>query len=302
MIRLNGTLQRFSFLEQITRFSLVALAIATVTFSSACSKISSTAPQAPQFSGTSNDRPLQNQPARKETPIQIQREQPKSIEQQAQEVVLRTWLNLWNSEQKGNKEFGNNFVNIKITNANNEDVINKKGILTNSLNTNWLGGLQAYVNNNSVGGFKYTGEAQIDKIKVNASGNIPTSDADKANGLQWRGRVSITYIIRYHAYYYSHEGWSVNSVATEKWLHSKETNAFPNLSPWFEESVGASLMLNNGKLEITQFYIPDSAMVGHILSGLELPSKVLTYGGQIFGPCSYEEGSPCRKIKVDPPK
>jgi hypothetical protein len=123
--------------------------------------------------------------------------------------------------------------------------------------------------------YKSSGEAQIDKIRAQTRGFIPASDADKANGLQWVGGTTVTYIIRSRGNSYEPQGeWGSRETLT-KWLVSKDNATdFPDFSEWTQEAFDIKLQVKNGRVEITgQTDLYTNPGTG--LEFFKLPSKTL---------------------------
>ncbi len=127
-------------------------------------------------------------------------EKPKTIEEQAKKASLSYFFRLLDSTQKAadsyNKvELTSSFSITGKTAAEHQSLLEGKQILQDSdlIETTWVYSVEQ-------GSKKFTknfGQAEIKNIKLNTLSTIPVNDADKANGIQWKGNIQITFIDRY---------------------------------------------------------------------------------------------------------
>lgn len=84
-------------------------------------------------------------------------------------------------------------------------------------------------------GSKYVAELQINNIKIPNASSVVLTDADRANGMQWKGSVTISFIRRIRAVQF---GESVGSPeAMRRWVAGYETEQLPRFTDWESESI-----------------------------------------------------------------
>lgn len=229
--------KKISFREKAVRIGLVPVTIATLTFSAGCSQ-ESPSPQVPvdknvssaQFPGAGNDRPLQTL-----------REQPgNTMEGQAKAANLNLMLQVLSSAQKNKLTFSSEEQELTSTIVNPinsfpmNEIINSKQVPPDRdlLLVQWK-----YSGPGMFSGWKDSsvGEAEIKNFKFGMILPMPVGDADKANGMQWRGSVSLEFISRYHM------AWS---------SQTKSENINAPFSQWQSGNFGLNLILRNGRWEI----------------------------------------------------
>ncbi len=243
---------------------------------------------------------LQPRIVKAEAPKPATVEKSKSIEYQARAEVLNTWISLLSIPQEKHG-FPNLFFNPQIVNWDFWQKIIPQILESNThstavpLRVKWLSGKsdpQWAVD------YKYTGEMEINNLKVQTSANTNLSDADKANGFQARGRGTVSYIVRYRANYYFLERVRSSLEERMQWLRTEEVNPYPDFSPWEEERFSMELTLQNGKWE--RNFETVSNRYDSYRSGIIFPSGVLIYDGISQSPSRCApNNSPCRYVSLE---
>jgi len=106
---------------------------------------------------------------------------------------------------------------------------------------------------------KTLGEAEIKNLKVGLGYTAPVSDADRANGIQWKGQVVISFINRYRVVlpklpsggYYAYD---------QEWAEVILPQPTGPFSPWKDVNIGfppysdfiSNIILRNGQWEFNQ--------------------------------------------------
>lgn len=194
-----------------------------------------------------------------ETPKPAVVEKPKTIEEQAQKASLAYFFRLLDSTQKivnpynnDNKvELTSSFSITGRTATERQSLLEGKQILqdTDLIETTWV-----YSRHEGQGKItKNFGQAEIKNIKLNTLFTIPVDNADKANGIQWKGTILITFIDRYHIVkpwfnwaiaYFSEYG---NEGEWEKANVPKPTIPF---TQWENGTIQVPILLKNGTWQI----------------------------------------------------
>ena len=104
-----------------------------------------------------------------------------------------------------------------------------------------------------VTGYKMVEQFEINNLRVAVAQDLTPSlsEADKANGIQWKGLVGINYIDRYKGVFYKiGEPLGAKREWAEPFSASEETS-LPNFSSWIDGAINLSAQLTNNGWEIT---------------------------------------------------
>ena len=240
-----------SFAKNVLRVGLVPTAIIASLSLTACSTSSQPSVDNSKFpQGVGLDG----------SPIQStqQKEQLTAMQKQVDTAALN-WLIKNLSSKQEYIAFGQDGGNIisKITSNQNSFPLNNiaSGATipkdSDLLTASWTYTENAYDNYVR----KTMGEAEIKNFKFTAYGATTVSDADKANGIQWKGTTSLNYIERYRMRKFNFgDQNSYNDKATESdWAKANLLPPNGSFSEWKDSGMMLNLVLRSGVWEISQF-------------------------------------------------
>lgn len=184
--------------------------------------------------------------------------QPAETENQGPEVDLghfavNTWLETLSSKQKSDKN--DKFFNLSVENKEewqvNVQKLDDGKTISDPLKVSWLGGYTSSWNDQggTFVGHKVQGKVEFNNISFTAE-DQQLSSADVANGVDYKGTVTINYVERYYNNYYepSTSIGDENKENVVNWIHSKE-NQEDNFSDWNEGTFTLPVVFKNDKWE-----------------------------------------------------
>ena len=203
-----------------------------------------------------------------------------TIDQKAQEEVLKKWFHFLNTEQKEDNNRLKAMLKTEIIDIgkfNNRPIrpIDMAAFLlpmdSRYLKIKWTS--ETYFNRDPLSRNRreydsyrnLVGEAEIRNILINIGNRGSLSSADELNKIEWKGSIRLTYDIIYRA--------SLITDSTANWPslnHSFKDNN------WAKETIDSSVTLQNGRWMITEdyrkqvdrlkeFYVPFDAVKSHSL-------------------------------------
>lgn len=276
--------------------------------------------------------PAPTQPPQRQPTQVVRKELPRGLEDQAKQYALTKWFDLLSTPAKipqivdttaplamlsGGSRFNIALTNASVWKQRIGDISRSSNYKANPpLEMRWTVAWTAYSNPRAsvfgsrfvnIHAAKYEGEMRLDNIRLQMQ-SIQLSDADRANGIGWRGSVSIEFIRQHRANYVmtdkkSYNGRTSESQPFQDWALGQSTHPLPpTFSPWENDTWSATVQLKQGNWEekLDQPYIGGGGQSHEgegAMYGTPLPVRIIDPNlGKTL--CNTAAQSPCRLIEV----